>query len=182
MDIYSISPSLVIDLVKNNPYGYRNVIKRDYTEFYNRIMASSLGRTLAETLYRFCYKPTPTCLTCGSENVGFLEFTTGYRRYCSRACTGTSEANKIGRKNYLTDPTRIKDQIRKSKDTCISRYGVEHWKKTKEGRDHTANTSAKIIKDRFSINVNGRSRKQYTAAARHLTNIVITSIKTSLTR
>jgi len=144
MDIYTLSSDEVISLFKENPNGYHIILKHRHKHFYNQIMENFPGKSLAERLYRYCYNAAPTCLKCGSSSVGFLEFTTGFRTYCSRVCTGTSEANEIGRKNYLSDPNRREDQIRKSKDTCMARYGVEHWSSTDEGRTRNSEANRKF--------------------------------------
>jgi hypothetical protein len=172
MDIYTLSSDEVISLFKENPNGYHIILKHRHKHFYNQIMENFPGKSLAERLYRYCYNAAPTCLKCGSSSVGFLEFTTGFRIYCSRVCTGTSEANEIGRKNYLSDPNRREDQIRKSKDTCMARYGVEHWSSTDEGRTRNSEANRKFYRNLYPLEINGRTRKQYTAAARYLTNIV----------
>jgi hypothetical protein len=178
MSIYIPTPEEAINLAHENKYKYHNIIKYHLRDFHNYLEQNYTGKTLAEKLYRYCYNPVVSCKNCGSPNVGFLEFTTGFRQYCSTACTGTSEANKIGREKYLSDPTRVQAQLEKSVETSLRKYGKTHWRKTEEGRLHTAQTSAKIIKERFSSSVKNRKhKKHYIYTVRALTDQVYRQYK-----
>jgi hypothetical protein len=169
---YDLSPDDVILLFKENPNSYHMIIKYRHSEFYRQIVDSQPGKTLAEKLYRYCYQIEPTCKTCGSTDVGFLEFSTGYRKYCSRYCTSHSEACKSGQLEYWQDSDRIFRAMKKTKETNIKRYGKPHWYQTEAGRKHVSQTSGRIIRERYYQPDLKRSQKQYTAAARHLTNRV----------
>lgn len=152
-------------------------IKYQCSEFYNYIMTCYFGRKFNECLFRYCYPGVYKCHTCGSSDVRFLEFTTGYRKYCSRYCTSHSEAQEIGAKLYRDDPIRIQDQVIKAKQTCLHRYGKEHWFLTEDGKKQNSDSNIRYWRERFPLEINGRDRKQYTAAARHLTNIVYNEYK-----
>lgn len=172
-----LNRSEILELMADNPNSYHMILKYNYTEFYQYLMSCYFGNSLKECLYRYCNPGVYKCDTCGSFDVEFLEFTTGYRKYCSRYCTSHSKSQEKAVLIYRSDKSRLAAQVAKSKQTCLEKYGVEHWLQTKEGREHVSKTSAQIIKDRFPFEINGRTRKQYSAAARHLTNIIYDEYK-----
>jgi hypothetical protein len=169
---YKLSKIELIEFVRKNPTTYYRLIRHRHTELFKYVTANMPGKKFNEKLYRYCYDVDPVCLHCGSKDIGFLEFTTGYRQYCSRYCTSHSDACREGQLKFFADPNKVQIQIEKSKETQLIRYGQDHWRKTPEGRKHTSNTSAQIIKDRFPMTIGNRNRKQYTASVRHHTNLV----------
>ena len=171
MTIYIPTPEEAITLVNENKYKYHNIIKYHLRDFYNYLEQNYTGKTIAEKLYRYCYNPDIKCDNCGSPDVGFLEFTTGYKKYCSRICGGNSEANKIGREKYLSDPTRVQAQLEKSVETSLRNYGKTHWGKTEAGKILLSQRCGQPIREKFRKEREGQTRKQYTVAARHLTNV-----------
>ena len=73
----------------------------------------------------------PVCKTCG----GKVKFSNGFNTYCCRACVHK-------------DPEINDRKIKKYKNTCITKYGVEHVCKLDEVKEKIANTN--IIKYGFA--------------------------------
>ena len=170
MDIYP-SINQILHIMSNHKYHWHKIIKRDYPEFAKHL-TTLRGTTMREQTYNYCYPGTYVCDTCGSDNVGFLEFTTGYRKYCSRRCTAESEACKLGTQAFFADEKRVASRRANTKETCMDRYGgpspMSDPDKAAVARQKNAAAMARL----FPSEINGRTRKQYTAAARHQTNLV----------
>ena len=66
----------------------------------------------------------PVCKTCG----GKVKFSNGFKTYCCRVCVHK-------------DPEINDRKIKKYKNTCIDRYGVEHVCKLDEVKDKIASTN-----------------------------------------
>lgn len=169
--------SEILRIIANDPTGYHVDLKHQHREFYDYVRSCYFGSRLAECLYRYCYPGVYRCYTCGSFDVGFLEFTTGYRKYCSRYCTSHSEAQQVGAELYRNDPVRIQAQLAKSKQTCLQRYGEEYYSSTDEGKNENRRINTEYYRKLYPMEINGRDRKQYTAAVRHLTNIIYDEYK-----
>jgi hypothetical protein len=170
-----ITPTEVIDLINNHKTSYFKIVKNYYPALFE--YANTLkGTSLKEQLYNYCYPGEYRCLTCGSVQVKFQEFTTGYKQYCSPKCSSDSIACKNGQQSFLSDPNRVKAMIKKRKQTIKKRFGVSTWWHTAEGKQQIDEHNKKI-KVKFPMEVNGRSRKQYTASARHQTNLTYKQYK-----
>jgi len=93
--------------------------KNDYVEQYNKIIQSTsfLGEnvTMANRLWHIVYSPdtVPKCSHCDNQ-VNFVSYTKGYRQSCSNKCAQLSAS-----------------VIEKTKQTNLSRYGVEYVQSNK---------------------------------------------------
>ena len=91
--------------------------QRNYPELYSYLMTHYTDSdSFSERLYRFQNNldVRPVCRVCSSRVV-FENRTVGYRKYCCRRCSNN-------------DPNK-KDLSRTS---CLERYGVDNFSKTKE--------------------------------------------------
>jgi len=170
-----ITPTEVIDLINNHKTSYFNIVKNYYPTLFAHAKTLN-GTSLKEQLYNYCYPGDHRCLTCGSDQVNFREFTTGYKKYCSHKCVVNSAAVKQGQKSFFADSDRVKSKVLKTKKSIKNRFGVDSWWATEDGKNQI-NEHNKKIKERFPPEINGRSRKQYTAAARHQTNLIYQQYK-----
>jgi len=168
-----LTPSEVIALVTTNKLGYYRLIKNKYPELFSFVKTMH-GSSLSEQLYNYCYPDeVRQCLHCGSNDLSYQEFTTGYKKYCSTRCVSLSDACRHGREELLNDPIRMKKRKDKAEKTNMERYGAVSWWARPDGRVWLDSHNKKI-KERFNdtSGVGGRTRKQYTAACRHRTNLV----------
>lgn len=170
-----LTPTEVIDLITERKTSYYKIVKNHFPTLFEHV-STLPGCNLAERLYNYCYPGKHKCLTCGSNKVRFQEFTTGYKHYCSPGCVSRSEKVRQGQQRFFADPARVKNKVEKTKQTIRQRFGVETWWETAEGKKQMAEHNEKI-KAKFPHEVNGRSRKQYTAAVRHQTNLVYREFK-----
>ena len=83
----------------------------------------------------------PVCKTCG----GKVKFSNGFNTYCCRACVHK-------------DPEINDRKIKKYKNTCISKYGVQHVCKLDEVKEKIANTN--IIKYGFACSAKNEDVKK----------------------
>jgi len=165
----------VIDLIEHNKTSYYQIVKYRYKDLFAYVKTLK-GQSLAEQLYNYCYPGDYKCLTCGTDKVKFQEFTTGYKKYCSHKCVVNSTVVKQGQQTFFSDTKRVKTKVNKTKKTIKKRFGVSTWWHTAEGKKQIDEHNKKI-KAKFPMEVNGRSRKQYTAAARHQTNLTYQKYK-----
>lgn len=124
MNIYkTLTVEEILSIIKSAPTWYYRTFKRDHIDFYNALNSHGIGKTFAERLYNHCYPGEHKCLHCGSTKVGFLEFTTGYRKYCSHACQSRSENNRAGYRALCNDELRMQQRQEKTRNTCNKKYG-----------------------------------------------------------
>ena len=171
-----ITPIEVIDLVNNNKISYYQLIKHRHSDLFEYAKALK-GTSLKEQLYNYCYPGEYRCLTCGSVQVKFQEFTTGYKKYCSNKCVVNSKVVKQGQQLFLSNPKKIKARIKKAEATALKKYGAKYYVQTPEGKLRNSISNTKFYRTKFPAELNGRSRKQYTAAVRHRTNLVYQEFK-----
>lgn len=170
-----LTPTEVIELITQHKTSYYKIVKNHFPTLFEH--ASTLpGHNLAERLYNYCYPGKHECLTCGSNKVRFQEFTTGYKLYCSTGCVSRSEKVRQGQEKFHNDSNRVREKVQKTQQTKLERYGTLTWFNTPAGRQHLEKHN-QYIRDKFPYEINGRSRKQYTAAVRHRTNVVYKEFK-----
>lgn len=170
-----LTPTEVIELITAHKTSYYVIVKNHFPTLYEYVSAFP-GRNLAERLYNYCYPGQHSCLTCGSTKVKFQEFTTGYKQYCSPGCVSRSDKTKQGQEKFRSDPMRVRQMVQKTQQTKLERYGTLTWFNTPAGRQHLEKHN-QHIRAKFPYEINGRSRKQYTAAVRHQTNLVYKEFK-----
>lgn len=170
-----LTPKEVVDLINSHKTSYFKIVKNHHPKLFEHAKTLK-GTALKEQLYNYCYPGEYRCLTCGSTQVKFQEFTTGYKKYCSHKCVVDSDVVKQGQKTFFADPKRVKSKVLKTKKSIKKRFGVDSWWATEEGKKQNIEHNKKI-KERFPLEINGRSRKQYTAAARHQTNLTYQQYK-----
>ena len=166
----------VIDLIGQHKTSYFKIVKNYYPDLFTYVKTLQ-GQSLAEQLYNYCYPGEYRCITCGIDKVNFQEFTTGYKKYCSPKCSSNSIACKNGQQLFLSDPNRVKAMIKKRKQTNLKKYGTRYYVQTHEGKTRNSESNTKFYRTKFPAEINGRSRKQYTAAVRHRTNLVYGEFK-----
>lgn len=171
-----LTPTEVIELITEHKTSYYKIVKNHFPTLFEHVSRLP-GHNLAERLYNYCYPGKHECLTCGSNKVRFQEFTTGYKLYCSPGCVSRSEKTKQGQEKFRNDPDKVKERTQKAKETSMKRYGVPYYIQTDEGRLRNSVANTKTYRSKFPHEVNGRSRKQYTAAVRHQTNLVYQEFK-----
>lgn len=171
-----ITPTEVIDLINNHKTSYFNIVKNYYPTLFAHAKTLN-GTSLKEQLYNYCYPGDHRCLTCGSDQVNFREFTTGYKKYCSHKCVVNSAAVKQGQQLFLSNPKKIKARIKKAEATTLKKYGAKYYAQTPEGKLRNSISNTNFYRTKFPAELNGRSRKQYTAAVRHRTNLVYQEFK-----
>lgn len=158
------------DIITEYPHHYHKIIKRDYIEFFNLVQQLT-GNNFAEKLYTYFNPNRHTCPVCGNVTK-FKEFTTGYHTYCSRRCTGTSDAAKAGQQSFFNNKARVAIKRAKQVQTCTKRYGTSHWMKTEEHKARQSVISRNAMQQKYPITINNRSWRQYSAAVRYMTNKV----------
>ena len=116
-----------IEFVKNTRYT-KPIIKKDYPDFYQYI-EKSYPESLQwkQKLYWFYHNINdyPRCPICG-RLLEFLDFTKGYRKYCSCKCASM-------------DP-EYRESI---KQTCLKKYGCENAFQNKEIQEKYKQTMIK---------------------------------------
>lgn len=96
-------------------------IKKHYTDLYNTLISSNVRDfSFSQLLYNYCYDiiEIPRCKICSSELL-FKNFEKGYNKYCNKICA-------------MNDTELIELRNKKSKDTCLNKYGVDSYAKTEE--------------------------------------------------
>jgi len=100
--------------IKNDyPRRFTQIIKKQHNEFYVYINDNYNGTTFSERLYNYINPIAKTCDHCGDSNLRWLDFNRGYAQFCSTKC--------LSRSNHRKELT---------KQTCLARYGVDHYSKT----------------------------------------------------
>ena len=111
---------MIIDMDKefilSKPQGRTNerFIKKNYPNEYVDILGYP-GKKFSEKLYNYFYNcPIHICPICGKETP-FRTILYGYSEFCSVECSYKSS-----------------NRIKKIKQTCLERYGVENPSQSKE--------------------------------------------------
>lgn len=174
------SMAIILQIMDEHKHHYNKIIKREYPEFYT-FVSDGQTKGFGRQLYDYLYEPKLSCKYCGSSDLAFKEFTTGYRDYCSQKCCslGTRDQTKEAwlEKYGVDNPNKtsvVRDKIKK---TCNELYGGNS---PMSDVDVVSRMSASItctLKEKFPEEINGRTRKQYTAACRYLTDKVYAEYK-----
>lgn len=159
----------ILTILSDHPYHYHRIIKRDLPDVHAKVFECK-GKTFAEKLYNFIYSPNAVCKTCGSDNVKFKEFTTGYRDYCSRKCTSLSEACKQGQQKFFSDTKRMSVALAKRRATCMEKFSGPSPMSSKDVYLAVTTKRNATLSKKFSNEINGRTFKQYSASVRYHTN------------
>lgn len=132
----------IIDIANNNNRAISSTIKKLDLAFWLFIHAS-FGNTFSEKLFRWCYPDIISkCLVCNGETI-FLDFSRGFRKYCSRKCTSYGS-------------------IDKKRDTCLKKYGTVHFSKTIEYK----NKFKKTCLEKYGVENPGQIEKLKSSRAR----------------
>ncbi len=120
-------------------------------EFYYITNTDNLG----EAVYRVMnnIKEVPIC-KCG-KNLNFINYSNGYREYCSIKCMSNSDkvkekSRKTNRLKRGTDYPLQSKQVRdKAKKTLIGRYGVDNISKSENGKKKISEARIKKFRENF---------------------------------
>lgn len=124
-------------------------ISTHYPEFYEYLM-HNYPEDLIWTEKLFWYyhniQQYPSCPVCGSK-VKFVNFKTGYRKFCSKKCVNNSDNVKLKReetniKKYgVSNPMHMESSKLKLKQTSLERYGVDNASKSDDVKEKIKNTN-----------------------------------------
>ena len=118
--------------IKNNLFKYTNpnYIRTHLPEFYKEVSKIN-GQSWSEKLYIYYYGEPGGCPECGARPK-YVNFTIGFREFCSQKCARASKLVKERRKKTNLDrygvsaPAKLESVREKMKETNLVRYGVEH--------------------------------------------------------
>jgi hypothetical protein len=99
-------------------FPYEKSIKKRFINVYNVIIEESdVNLRWSNKLYNYIHNITkqPKCIHCEKKETKYVNYTEGYREYCSIQCS--SKSNKT---------------ILKRKDTCLDKYGEISYSNTSE--------------------------------------------------
>lgn len=118
---------------------YKDIIDKDII-FLNKDV------TIQEKLYCFINNISfiPKCLFCKTEIVKFKDFKSGYRIFCSKACTSRASVDKIKEiflKKYNGHPAKTTEIKEKRKKTNLLKYGVENASSSDIIKERRKNTN-----------------------------------------
>lgn len=123
-------------------------IKKHYYEFWDYLTNNYPKElTWSERLYWFYNDLTeyPKCRVCGNK-VGFINFKSGYKTYCSRKCLNSDPYKKEKTRKTCLEryggvaPASSKNIISKMQSTTLKRYGVDNPQKLKDIKEKTRKT------------------------------------------
>lgn len=139
-------------------YFTLNYLKENDPELYRKVISYKFKGSLKEKVYRITHNitQTPICPVCGKP-VKFNTSSNIYRHYCSPACVSRATrikaketiCNNGGYKRFAEKGFKTKElrygsrsynNLNKSKQTCMEKYGVEWASQTKEFRDKVKQT------------------------------------------
>ncbi len=114
-----------------------------YTRFSDTAEDTSAG----EIVYRILHKIEihPVCKICGKPVV--YDKTQGYPIYCCKKCRYSDkdilekQRNTCIKKYGVSSYSKSKEYVNKCKNTCLERYGVSSYTKTKDCKDKIAKTN-----------------------------------------
>mgnify|MGYP003974068031 CR=1 FL=1 len=154
---------------KGSYRGLYHNIKRESPEFFQYVMNMPMGVTFAEKLYLVLHsRKKPLCKHCGVNELEFLDIHRGYRDFCSRKCTANSKQRNAKRaetclhrygEQHYSKTADYKDQF---KATCMARYGVENPGQIKENIKTRAQSKKRTFFDRLVNEVADRSIPEFT--------------------
>lgn len=119
------------------------VVAKHYPEFYNHIQTSYPNvKKFSEGLWLFYNGKPQVCKYCGKHLTKFHNWTDGYGEYCSVNCArkGTRDKAEQTKKSKYGNNGVSEKTIKKRKQTCLKRYGVENatqLKRIQEKRKQT---------------------------------------------
>lgn len=128
----------------------RNLISI-YDSIFTQTSFLPKNSSVSERLYYIKHGITepPVCQHCKSNPVSFKNYSDGHYDYCSAYCsTQCPERNRKIVENR--DNEKMKETYKK---TCMERYGVEFWFKTKQAVDAIKNTKKEKYGDEKYNNV-----------------------------
>lgn len=169
------SKDFILNIKAQHSNCYHKIIKRDHPTFYQYIESLDCrGDKWTQKLYNWLYPELNiACHFCGKFDNKFIDSYTGYHEFCNKKCQSEFQKTDEGfsRKMKTWNKTGgLLLKMEKRRETCVKKYGVPHHMMTEEKRLQKSQSSQSYWKDRYPPEVNGRTKKQYTAAARHLTN------------
>lgn len=181
----------ITEVIKNNPKNYSTILKqnKDCMQYINSIQFYKEGLKFRTKLYCIihdCWHEYPKCHNekC-NKNIesDVLSLQDGFRKYCCRTCSNTSEIHKIqvektceekyGVKNVFQNE-EIKERMKKKK---LEKYGDENYSNRKQAKETIENHKIEnvnyyedIHQKRISTNIkngkdpewNNRQKYKYT--------------------
>ena len=139
-----------IQYIQSTKYT-KSIVKSDYPEFAD-FLENNYPKDLSwkQKMYWFYHELTdhPKCPICGGS-VSFLDFTNGYRKYCSCACANKdleyrSRIRKTCLEKYGVDNPQKNDDIKeKRKQMCLEKYGVDNPQKNDDIKEKRKQTCLK---------------------------------------
>ena len=108
-------------------------INKNYPEFFEYLNNKYPDiSSISEKIYRWKYNiiQTPLCPIC-NKPLKFIGFSNGYQQYCSYKCANNKEVIKKRKQTCLEkygveNPNQFNEFKEKSKQTCLEKYGVEN--------------------------------------------------------
>jgi hypothetical protein len=156
-------------------------IQKAFPEYFEYLEQKyQTGSKFSEKLYRDLIGGPKPCPLCGAEPK-FIDFTNGFREYCSVRCSSLATHDKAlqtRRSNYTNEEiirkvkqTKLKrygdvnyNNPEKSKQTCLGRYGVDSTLKVKSIRQKGKQTCLERYGD---VNYNNREAARNTCLERY---------------
>jgi len=145
-----------------HPDSYKNIITgrlsldnwliRYYSEFYQFLKDHYVDCTTKEALYMFYnnIEEKPLCKACGKP-VNFHGYVKGFGEFCSSKCAQNDKEvrEKYKKSNIQKYGDNYTEQfIKKGKQTCLKRYGVENISSIPEFREKAKQTCL----ERYGVN------------------------------
>ena len=143
--------NIFIKTEKNSNITRENYIKNHFTDIYNDFITYNFPEefTFLQKLYHYLNDDIDLklgiCPICGNRTK-FLNFSNGYRTYCSNKCSANSIIKQNETKNtclekygceYVSQSSKIKE---KKKQTCIEHFGREYYLQTEEFQQRSKET------------------------------------------
>lgn len=128
----------IVSTLSTSHLNFKNRNIRSLEKFImNNTSFLPLDVKASERIYCIIHdiKSIPKCEYCGDTNVKFLNYTLGYRRYCSQKCSASSPST---RETY--------------KNTCIEKYGVDNVQKHEIFQEKTKATKLCIYGNEYYTN------------------------------
>jgi endogenous inhibitor of DNA gyrase (YacG/DUF329 family) len=127
---------------KTGKYSKEKHIEKNYKNIYDDIKSYSIiynfsNLSFKEKVYLYLndFKQLPVCEECGKK-VNFQNSKLGYRKFCSVKCSSLNldvqkkSKNTNIEKYGVEHPSKNENIRNKYKQTCLEKYGVEHISKT----------------------------------------------------
>ena len=125
-------------------------IKKQYPEFYKFIVEKYKHIHIdkfSELLYLYFHNMNepPKCSMCGKQ-LSLINYSKGYRTYCSKKCMMSDESIKEKIKQThiekygVEHPSKLNEIKEKIKQTCLEKYGVDNPSKLNEIKEKRKQT------------------------------------------